>query len=854
MAGFLQVQGAQPLFGVGLRPHNNQPIGAEDLNKAQADKIKDGGGLAAVVLNRRYGEKGAIKSNLEWMARTTASQNVDRCSAQELDAISDIPEIADLAANGDPRHRKVREDAITEFLRLKKQKQVDRQGVNWHFRLPEITLQKCPHLDSFDPASGAKFYNWRHLTLKQLDRHKATSAHRLELTKTLLDKKYLFLVSHCQDAEEIFDILEQKIPPKSEICRHLEDRIALGGQALGKEATEMNLYKKAESVQVLLSQLGLVESDFDISKATVDSCLLSFGTGAGSHMEQARLTSAWYEAKRSSNQFMSFSLDVWLETFKSALSGASATRIRAERLTLVDAAVKSATTKQGRQESKQGQQDSKQQKAFVSQKVGMPPSAPQGPTRSAAPVHLKTEERSAGQKTQPKTMRTCFVCSKPGEECKNLALCTCVASWREKKVSMPANRCVLCLHVKDGDQHKYTSSPDTKACHWVSFKNDTRNYCCKHKVSKYLCAECFEAPKKRKGPVSSQKRLSMKQVVSTQKQTSSLQHQTSTPVLLPSIFQLREKVMVCSRNGQKQQVLLIYDSGADHSMASPGLASCNTSEEDRVARNVMIIGSVASKACDLPIIQLDIETKNEDVSVLSINVAVKEMSEEQIDPELPVFIGQNENLKDSISEKDLSLPIIVLGLDNIRWHPTLWEGKGASQMPGLVYFASKLTNKILPVGRIVDIQSAIHEDQQLTEERRTQSTKEARQEVKEEGSRATVAAKEECSRATVVAKEESSRATMGEAKKKGSKENSSIMVKSEQEVSNETEYEGNFCSPLSSLPAVKALAHDLLMTEIRQTWGPVEQSAAISNVSSLGCMTCSPLPQALLDKQDISFF
>ena len=53
MAGFLQIQGAQPLLGVGLRPHNNQPIGAEDLNKAQADKIKDGGGLAAVVLNRR---------------------------------------------------------------------------------------------------------------------------------------------------------------------------------------------------------------------------------------------------------------------------------------------------------------------------------------------------------------------------------------------------------------------------------------------------------------------------------------------------------------------------------------------------------------------------------------------------------------------------------------------------------------------------------------------------------------------------------------------------------------------------------------------------------------------------------
>ena len=333
--------------------------------------------LGKQLAGQRCQAKGAIKSNLEWMARTTASQNVDRCSAQELDAINDIPEIADLAANGDPRHQKVRKDAIKEFLRLKKQRQIDRQGVNWHFRLPELTLQKCPHLDSFDAASGAKFYNWKDVTLKQLERHHATSAHRLELTKTLLDKKYMFLVSHCQDAEEIFDILEQKIPPKSEICRHLEDRIALGGQALGKEANEMSLHKKAESVQVLLSQLGLVESDFDISKATVDSCLLSFGTGAGSHMEQARLTSAWYEAKRSSNQFMSFSLDVWLETFKSALSGASATRVRAEKLTLVDVAVKAAGSKQGRQSSAQ-------KNAGVSQDPGPSPSAPSTPVPTCA--------------------------------------------------------------------------------------------------------------------------------------------------------------------------------------------------------------------------------------------------------------------------------------------------------------------------------------------------------------------------------------------------------------------------------------------------------------------------------------
>ena len=66
--------------------------------------------------------------------------------------------------------------------------------------------------------------------------------------------------------------------------------------------------------------------------------------------------------------------------------------------------------------------------------------------------------------------------------------------------------------------------------------------------------------------------------------------------------------------------------------------------------------------------------------------------------------------------------------------------------------------------------------------------------------------------------------------------------------------EGNFCAPLSSLPAIKALTHDVMMNEIKECWGPVEQSAAVSNVSKLGCMSCSAVPQALLDKQDISFF
>ena len=181
---------------------------------------------------------------------------------------------------------------MREFLRLKKQRKVDREGANWHFRLPELSLQKCPYLDTFDTSSGVKFYTWKDTTVKQLQRHATTSAHKLELTKTLVPQKFQILVGHCKEAEEIFEILEHKIPPKSEIARYLEDLIALGGSISIKEGEdEMTLFRKAEDIQLLLTQLALVEPDYDISKSSVDSCLLSFGSSAGSHLEQSKLTS-----------------------------------------------------------------------------------------------------------------------------------------------------------------------------------------------------------------------------------------------------------------------------------------------------------------------------------------------------------------------------------------------------------------------------------------------------------------------------------------------------------------------------------------------------------------------------------
>ena len=144
--------------GQGIKVHNRPPKLAEDLNRAQADKLKDGGGLAANVLNRRYGERGEIRGALEWMLDAATNTNVNRCSRQELIEIDVIPSIARLARDNNPRYWQIREDTIQQYLRLKKQRQVDRAGANWHFRLPELALQKCPKLDTFDPASGAAFF------------------------------------------------------------------------------------------------------------------------------------------------------------------------------------------------------------------------------------------------------------------------------------------------------------------------------------------------------------------------------------------------------------------------------------------------------------------------------------------------------------------------------------------------------------------------------------------------------------------------------------------------------------------------------------------------------------------------
>ena len=139
-----------------VRPHDRPPVSPEDLNRAQADKVRDGGGLASNVLNHRYGERGSIRECLEYMAGVSRDRDVNQCTAAELNQIDLIPPIARLANENSPRYQGVQDDAVREFLRLKKQRKVDREGANWHFRLPELSLQKCPKARSW-PLAGIEF-------------------------------------------------------------------------------------------------------------------------------------------------------------------------------------------------------------------------------------------------------------------------------------------------------------------------------------------------------------------------------------------------------------------------------------------------------------------------------------------------------------------------------------------------------------------------------------------------------------------------------------------------------------------------------------------------------------------------
>ena len=175
-------------------------------------------------------------------------------------------------------------------------------------------------------------------------------------------------------------------------------------------------------------------------------------------MEQARLTSAWYDLKRESNQFLSIALDMWLETFKSALGSASATRVRAEKLALVDAAVvkSGGTSRQGRQESRQGWQGGRE---GSSRPASAPPSAPPTPpppSHRATTPPAKTKSSTRRTQTEAKTGGKCFGCDNPKGRCVPLFSCPVITSWREKSTRIPPDRCKLCLHIKDGDPVSYT--------------------------------------------------------------------------------------------------------------------------------------------------------------------------------------------------------------------------------------------------------------------------------------------------------------------------------------------------------------------------------------------------------------
>ena len=797
-----------------VRSHDKAPVGIEDLNRAQRDHLEDRGGLAAIVLSRRYGERGKIRRSLEVIVSNSESPDIDRITREELAFLESIPALVELRRDDNPRYGVMLEDVKSEYLKLKKQRRTDARGESWRFRLPELTLVRCPKLDAFDPASGAEFYRWKSGTIEQLDRNNATTSHKVELVKGMIEKKFLFLLSHCQTVDEIFDILEQKVPAKSEICRYLEEKISLGGSpSFANCKTEMDLHKKAENVQVLLTELGLVEPDYDLEKSTVESCLLSFETSTGSTLEKARYAETWYQLKREKNQFMSYSLDLFLETFKSALAGASATRMRAQRLARSEEAMKA---------SKQGSQKSQQKSVPETTKNGpattLSNQNPSSSRRSAGENSVEQPARQTSKKSTQKRTGTegvrvgeCGVCSKSRNVCKRLSDCTVVKGWREKTESIPPTFCSLCCGKKEGDRHRFSPEFGENVCHWKKVtwpgtETKTINYCCKHKVSKLLCEECFKdtRPRNQFKQSSVQKRLSVKQMVASEQKKE--KQQKTTSVILPTVFQLREKVWVKGADGEPVQVLLVYDSGADHSCCSENLITCDQSGQLRTANDVKIIGSVSNDTYNMRIIQAELVSREGERSGNILTLAAKPMSMEMPDPICELVTVPGAHLKERILEEDVGLPIIVLGIDNIVHHPKMSNIKSATHLPGLVFMKSDFTGKIIPVGRVEELVTVPDVSGQGCLQRRVQVSQEQQEPEKEK-----------------------------------------IEV-------DDANYEGNFCDPLSSLPAIKALSHDLLMTEIKNTWGSVEESAAVSNISKLGCMSCSKVPQQLLDKSDISFF
>ena len=135
-----------------VRSHDKAPVGIEDLNRAQRDHLEDRGGLAAIVLSRRYGERGKIRRSLEVIVSNSESPDIDRITREELAFLESIPALVELRRDDNPRYGVMLEDVKSEYLKLKKQRRTDARGESWRFRLPELTLVRCPKLDAFDPA------------------------------------------------------------------------------------------------------------------------------------------------------------------------------------------------------------------------------------------------------------------------------------------------------------------------------------------------------------------------------------------------------------------------------------------------------------------------------------------------------------------------------------------------------------------------------------------------------------------------------------------------------------------------------------------------------------------------------
>ena len=519
------------------------PVPIEQIAAEQAQVRKDQVGITATVARGRTGYD-AYHEDIVKLARNTADDNPTKLTLDEKNGIKSIPEIRTLLEESPDSDltQIVVQEAEAKYLIVKKQTLSDRQ-TNMSFKAPNMKLPKCPDLSANGYKEGSRYYFWKKDTVRKISQYKCPSYVAVELMWDSMSPYLSRLTAAADTPEEIFTIMELRIPSKKVILQELETDVANGCGQLMPGFSDKELVKKCEKLCELIREMAVVEPRYDIAEDSTRSCMLSFGDSVtGGLHELNKLLDSWSEARNNNLAFRAVKLESWLEYIRQTTLRNEAVKTKNWRErkeagksfsknSIVKkfeiASPKPENTFQRSRDSRTSGQKYLEYKGDQDGTQGKPQGFRDARSPSPGPRKLtfqkdnpKRYDNQGNPTTRPRSdkasnsdrrrdgnqpQRLCYACDSKDH---GYLKCSILAGLRDGRIkNVPNGKCRFCFKNTNIGEHKYDTK---KGCHIVAASKQQQekhnnpnlrmDLACEHKRYSFSCGLCWNSTKNGKSP------------------------------------------------------------------------------------------------------------------------------------------------------------------------------------------------------------------------------------------------------------------------------------------------------------------------------------------------------------------